>query len=69
MITIQKIAETSSIITYKNNSCKSVDEIFTTLNLQQGSFVVLINGHKALANESIQDGADIIFLPKFPGLL
>jgi hypothetical protein len=65
---MQKIAETSGIMTYKNNTCETVDDILTTLSLQQHSSVILINGRRALTNQSVLAGAEIIILPRLPGL-
>lgn len=67
METIQKLTETSSMATYRITTKQTVRDILKKLELEQKYFAVLVNGRKANLNEMIDEGSEILILPKIAG--
>ncbi len=64
---LEKLTETSSITTYKVNTKQTVASILEALGLQQKYFAVLVNGRKVNLQDVLEEGQEIIVLPKIAG--
>lgn len=67
METIEKLNETSSITSYRITARKSVRDILILLGLEQNYFAVLVNGRKVNLTDIIEEGSEIVILPKIAG--
>lgn len=64
---LEKISDTSSIQTYRIKVKRSVKDILTELGFEERYFAVLVNGRKASLHDIVDQGAEILILPKLAG--
>jgi len=64
---LEKITETSSMMTYRLKTKQTVRDILKELQLEQKYFAVLVNGRKAALNDVITENSEILILPRIAG--
>lgn len=64
---LEKLTETSSMMTYRLKTKQTVRDILKELELEQKYFAVLVNGHKAALNDIITENSEILILPRIAG--
>jgi sulfur carrier protein ThiS len=66
-IIVEKIAETSSMQTFKVKSTQTIQDILKHLDLEHKYFAVLVNGKRVQLTEVVIEGSEILILPKIAG--
>ena len=64
---VEKVNETSSMAVYRIKNRQTVENVLASLNLEAKFFAVLVNGKKVDLKESINEGDEILVLPKIAG--
>jgi len=64
---LEKLTETSSMMTYRLKTKQTVRDILKELQLEQKYFAVLVNGRKAALNDVITENSEILILPRIAG--
>jgi molybdopterin converting factor small subunit len=64
---LEKVTETSSMMTYKLRKAQTVMDILQKLHLAHNYFTILVNGKRAAMDEEIKEGTEILILPKIAG--
>lgn len=64
---IQKVTETSSMLTYKVKTAQTVKDILAQLKMAEKYFAVLINGRRGELTDVVDENSEIVILPKIAG--
>lgn len=64
---VEKVNETSSMAVYRIKNRQTVENVLASLNLEAKFFAVLVNGKKVNLEDSINEGDEILVLPKIAG--
>ena len=64
---LEKINETSSMTTFIARHSQKLDTILQELHLRSRYFAVLVNGQKVSPEHQIDEGDEILILPKIAG--
>ena len=64
---VEKVNETSSMAVYRIKNRQTVENVLASLNLEAKFFAVLVNGRKVDLKDSINEGDEILVLPKIAG--
>jgi sulfur carrier protein ThiS len=65
---IEQIEDAIGVLTeFKIQKEQLVSDLLKELNLNDKFFAILVNGKKASINDKIEEGSDIVILPRIAG--
>ena len=64
---LQKLQSTGSLKSYRVKTSRNVSDLLKDLKLESKFFAILVNGKKVELNDTIEEGSEIVILPRIAG--
>ena len=64
---LQKLQSTGSLKSYRVKTSRTVEDLLKDLKLESKFFAILVNGKKVDLNDKVEEGSDIVILPRIAG--
>ena len=64
---LQKLQSTGSLKSYRVKSSRTVSDLLKDLKLESKFFAILVDGKKVGLNDKVEEGSDIVILPRIAG--
>ena len=64
---LQKLQSTGSLKSYRVKTSRTVTDLLKDLKLESKFFAILVDGKKVGLNDKIEEGSDIVILPRIAG--
>ena len=64
---LQKLQSTGSLKSYRVKATRNVSDLLKDLKLESKFFAILVNGKKVDLNDTIEEGSEIVILPRIAG--
>lgn len=67
MENLTKLQSTGSLKSYRVKTSRTVTDLLKDLKLESKFFAILVDGKKVDLNDKIEEGSDIVILPRIAG--
>ncbi len=67
MENLTKLQSTGSLKSYRVKTSRTVADLLKDLKLESKFFAILVDGKKVDLNDKIEEGSDIVILPRIAG--
>jgi len=64
---LQQLQSTGSLKSYRVKTSRNVSDLLKDLKLESKFFAILVNGKKVDLNDKIEEGSEIVILPRIAG--